>query len=108
MALNRPVSESFYEAAHDWVTLDATARLMEESKSSIFSQKCIELGDLPVNKAEQIVRASPEWHACLQRMVDAKTKANKAKIEIEYWKMKAQEAMSDQANERMLSRGNAA
>ena len=101
---NRPVSESFYEAGHNWATLDASARLMEESKTTILAQRMAALGDMPVSRAEMIVKASPAWEVFVHKMVDAKTQANKAKIDVDYWRMKHMESQSDAANERTEAR----
>ena len=43
---NTRASEDFARAADDWVTLDDTARLLEETKTATFSQRCIALGDM--------------------------------------------------------------
>jgi hypothetical protein len=37
------------------------------------------LGDMPVSKAEQQVKASEFWSDYIKRMVNTKTQANKAK-----------------------------
>jgi hypothetical protein len=104
MRNSRPPSQEFIEVAHNWVTLDATARLLEEGKTAFFAQKCNLQGDIPVNRAEQMVRASKEWSDYIKKMVDAKTQANRAKVEMEFMRMKFMEATSEAANERAEAR----
>jgi hypothetical protein len=101
---NTRPSDDYQTVAHRWVTLDASARMLEEGKTAFFAQKCNLQGDIPVNRAEQIVRASPEWANYIKRMVDAKTEANKARVEMEFYRMRFQEWQSDAANERTETR----
>lgn len=104
MLPNRRWSDSFLEAAEAWVAADAKARLLEESKTTVLAQLQVKLGDMPVSRAEQIVKASPEWEAHIHKMVQAKTEANEAKIRVEFIKMKHAEAQSDAANDRAETR----
>lgn len=101
---NRHISDDYLEVAEDWVTLDATARLLEESKSSVFSQRCLATGEKSVARAELVVKASPQWLDYIDKMVKARTAANKARIKVEYNKMRLQEWQSDAANERLAVR----
>lgn len=98
---SRPISEIWRAAANNWVEEDAAARLLEETKSSVFSQYCLAEGNIPVNKAEMNVRASDKWKEFLSRMVTAKTRANKAKVEKDYLEMKSWEARSKEATDRL-------
>lgn len=103
MRNTRP-SDDFKTVADRWVTLDAVARLLEEGKSAFFAQRCNLQGDVPVNRAEQIVKASEEWSNYVKRMVNAKTEANRAKVEMEFYRMRFSEWSSDAANERTEAR----
>lgn len=107
MRNDRRPSEYFLEQGNEWVTLDAVARLLEENKTAVFAQRCNALGEMPVNRAEQMVRASPEWSDYIKKMVDAKTAANRAKIRTDYYRMKHMENTSDAANERLMSKMSA-
>lgn len=99
---NRPLSEIFREAADEWVDLDAAARLREETKSLRFAQKCMALGDgLAVNKSEQMIKASKDWHEEVLADVESRTKANKAKVYMESIKMRFSEWQSQEANARL-------
>lgn len=104
----RPQSEVYREAAHRWADLDAAARMLEEGKSAVLSQRMTALGDMPVSKAELQVKASPEWSDFIKKMVSARTQANKAKIELEFAKMQFWEKTQDRADERHVNRMEAA
>lgn len=97
---NRPWSEQFRIAGEDWAQKEAAASLLEDSKSAIMAQRQAMLGDIAVNKAEQIVKASPDWSEYIEQTVAARKAANLAKIEMEYLRMKFQEYMSTEANQR--------
>ncbi len=102
---NRPLSEIYLEAAEDWTDKEAAAQLLEETKSAVMAQKQAALGgDLPVNRAEQIVKASPDWHAYLEKIVEARRVANLAKVRLEYLRMRHQEWISSESNNRVGSR----
>jgi len=97
---NRPLSQIYAEAGADWVEKDAVARLLEETKSLRFAQRCQQLGDIPVNRAEQIVKADPSWYDEVTKMVHARTDANKARVYMETVKMRHSEHISTEANYR--------
>lgn len=104
MHSNRRWSDSYLEAGETWVAAEAKARLLEESKTTVLAQMQVKLGDMPVSRAEQMVKASPEWEAFIHKMVQAKTEANEAKIRVEFIRMKHAEAQSDAANDRAATR----
>ena len=94
------LSERFRQVSKDWVELDGKARLLEESKTAVLSQRMADLGDMPVSKAELKVKASSEWMEYIREMVDAKTQANLKKVELEWIRMKFMERQSIEATER--------
>ena len=104
MSNNRPQSEVYRETAMRWADLDAAARMLEEGKSAVLSQRMAALGDMAVSKAELSVKASPEWSDFIKKMVAARTQANKAKIEMEFNRMQFFERNSQAATERMEMR----
>lgn len=105
---NSRASDDYHEVANRWVTLDAAARLLEETKTAVFAQRCNILGEkIPVNRAEQIVKGSQEWLDYLTKMVNARTEANKARVTQDYYRMRFMEANSDAANERAMTRMSA-
>lgn len=82
--------EEYRVAATAWVEADALARLYDETKTAELARRKTLLGDMPDSKAERIVKASQEWMHFINKMVDAKTVANKAKValttlEMAYW-----------------------
>ena len=97
---NEPFSERWRLAAMNWVELDGAARWLEDSKSSVFSQQLLLLGDVPVTRAEHQVRASVEWRAYIAKMDHARTAANEAKVERDYLYMRYWQQNSHEANMR--------
>jgi hypothetical protein len=95
-----PVSEQYRLAALDWVATDAAARMLEEGKTTFLAQQKARLGDIPDSKAERMVKSSPEWADYIKKMVNAKTVANKQKVELDYLKMRHMERTSEEANAR--------
>lgn len=95
-----PISERYRITAKEWVELDHAARLMEETKSAVLSQKMASLGDMPVSKAELAVKASTEWHDFVTELVNARTAANYKKVELEWIRMRFSEQQSKEATER--------
>lgn len=94
------LSEQFRIVAKRWVELDSAARMYEETKSSILSQKMVALGDMPVSRAEHQVKSSDEWIEFIKSMVNARTEANLAKVKMEWLRMKFSEQQSREATER--------
>ena len=84
----------------EWCDLDAAARMLEEGKTTYLAQRMAALGDIPVSKAEKTVKASEDWADYVKKMVNAKTRANKARIELEYLKMRYWEESGNAATRR--------
>lgn len=101
---NEPWSDQWRRQALRANELDAAATILEESKTAILAQRKAALGDIPDNKAEKIVKASPSWEDYIKKMVNARTAANEAKIETEWLRMKYYENASDRADERTVAR----
>ncbi len=97
---NQPPSEQYRLAAKTWVDLDGAARLLEETKSAVLSQRQKALGDMPAAHSEREVKASPEWADYIKRMVDARTAANLAKVRMEWTRMRFSEWISMDATRR--------
>jgi hypothetical protein len=95
-----PISEQYRLAALDWVQMDAAARMLEEGKTTFLAQRKAALGDMPDSKAEKTVKASPEWSDYIKKMVNAKTAANRQKVELDYLKMRHMETTSAEATQR--------
>jgi len=97
---NQTWAEQYRLAGHDWADLDAAANLLEDSKSAVMAQMQTKLGDMPVNRAEQTVKASPEWEFYINKTVEARRAANIAKVNLEATKMAFNEWNNREANAR--------
>lgn len=97
---NIPWSEQFRVVALQWADLEKAASLLEETKTLVLSQRIKMLGDMPHNRAEAEVKASPEWHDHITKIVEARSAANVKKMQLEYLRMKFQEWSSENANRR--------
>ena len=101
---DRPFSDLYREAGELWADYEAAATLLEDCKSAVLAQWCQDEGDIPVNRAEQNVRASVKWQRYIEDMVEARKKANKARIKLESIKMRAMEWHAKSANYRAEAR----
>ena len=101
---NRPLSDQYYEAATEWVDLEAAASLLESTKSAVLSQKVLAMGDMPINRAEAQIKATPDWMEHLEKIAEARKVANHAWVKVEYIKMQAMEEHSTRATERVAAR----
>ncbi len=93
-------SEQYRIVAKQWVDADAAADILEELKSATLAQLMSELGDMPVSRAEMTVKSDSEWQDYIRSMVEARQKANKLKVQLEYIRMKFQEWSSENATKR--------
>lgn len=104
MADIRPLSEIFEEIAEKWVDYDSAANLLEDCKSAFLAERMLLYADMPVNRAETIVKGSAEWKDYVERAVDARKKANLYKVKMETLRMRFTEWNSQEANERMKAK----
>lgn len=95
-----PISEQYRLAALEWVSMDAAARMLEEGKTTYLAQQKAAHGDIPDSKAEKLVKSSPQWSDYIKKMVNAKTAANRQKIEVEFLRMRFMERSSEEATNR--------
>lgn len=100
MDSNLPYSEQFRLAAELWADREAAASLLEESKSAMLARRMSDLGDIPINKAERIVKSSQAWTDYIAQMCADRAAANKARVQCEYLKMKFWEHNSHEASRR--------
>ncbi len=100
MASNLPYSEQVRLKGLEWADLDAAARLLEEGKTTYLAQRMAALGDMPVSKAEREVKASADWADYIKKMVSARTRANKARIEWKFLEAQAWEHRDEEATKR--------
>lgn len=93
-------SEKFRLAAEEWVDRENAAQILEETKSLVMAQRQAQLGDIPVNRAEQTIKASPAWMEHVEKIVEARRVANLAKVKMEVEKMRFHENQGREANAR--------
>lgn len=98
--MDKLISEQYRIVAKEWVSLDGAARMLEESKTLVLSQRKSALGDIPDSHAEKQVKASPEWHDYIKKMVEARTASNLKKVQMVHIQMLDREQQSDEANKR--------
>lgn len=101
---DRPWSEQYRIAGEDWAEKEAAASLLEDAKSAVMAQMQSALGEMPVNRAEQIVKASPEWSEYIERTVESRKSANLARVNMEVMRMKFTEWQNAEANQRTEAR----
>jgi hypothetical protein len=97
---NLPWSEQYRIVAKSWVDAEAAAALLEDTKSAVLAEKMLALGDMPVSRAEMMVKASPEWRGDLLSITTARQAANRLKVQLEYIRMKFMEWQSQNATKR--------
>lgn len=97
---NLPISEEYRIVAKQWVDAEAAASLLEDTKSAVLAHRMAALGDMPVSKAEMQVKASDEWFAFVDSVVEARKKANLLKVQLEYIRMRSGEWQSAEASKR--------
>lgn len=91
----RPISELFRLAALEYVDADAAANLLEEMKTPTLEKLKSDLidheGQMADNRAERIVKSSDDWAEHIKKIVEARTKANRLKMELEFLRIKERE-----------------
>lgn len=95
-----PWSEQYRVAGEEWVDKEAAATLLEDTKTSVMAQMQTRHGDIPVNRAEQLVKASDEWTEHLHKINQARKVANLAKVHLEVIRMAFMEWQSTNATAR--------
>jgi 23S rRNA maturation mini-RNase III len=98
--MTQNLSEQYRMIAKKYVEADAAASILEESKSAVLAQWMADKGDMPVSRAEMIVKASQEWHNYIIEMVSARKQAALLKAQLEYIRMQFSEQQSKEATHR--------
>lgn len=106
MNRNEPLSQQFYECGLKHADLHAAASLLEETKSTVLAQLALShtAQGVSVAKSELMAKADPVLEQHIKKMVEARRAANKAKVEMEFLKIKHWESQSQQATERTQAR----
>jgi hypothetical protein len=97
---DRPISEIYRLVAKAWVEAEHKASLLENTKSSKLSELMLAQGEMPVSRAEMIVKASTEWRDHLVEIDAARKTANLRKVQMEYVRMTFAEWQAADANQR--------
>lgn len=97
---DQPLSEQFRLVAKQYVDLDGAARMLENMREPMLSEMVGRLGAMPVARAEREVKASPEYHDYIRKMVDARTQANLKRYQLEFIRMRHSEWIAGDANAR--------
>ena len=107
-ASNLPLSEQFRIIAKQWVDQDNAASILEETKSVVLAERKNDLikanPKMSDAAAERTARGNPEWKEFVVSMVEARTKANRLKVQLEYIRMKHGEQQSYEATKRQEMR----
>ena len=77
-----PLSEQCRVAGDAWVTLDHEARLLEATKDIELAERIADLGNVPVTKAERMVKATGSWREHVELIVAAHVEAARAAARI--------------------------
>lgn len=104
MESNLPWSEQFRVVAKQWVDADAAATILEDTKGAVMAERMLAMGEMAVNKAEALVKASPDWKRHVEAIVNARRAANRLKVQMEYLRMKFSEWQSHEATKRTEAR----
>lgn len=100
----QPLSEQYRVASEEYGDVNAAASLREELKTTTLEQMKTavirEHGEMADNKAERIVKSSPEWEEYIRAMCTDRARADKLKMRMEYIRIKFQERMDANATNR--------
>lgn len=75
------IHEKLVRAGHDWSEAEAIAELMEETKRIVISQLAAECTESSMTAKEAYAHRHPEYKAHIEKMVNARKMANKARVE---------------------------
>lgn len=87
----RPIVEQFRIVALQYVDADSAAELLSELKTTTLEKLKTDYiskhGDMADNKAERLVKSGADWTEYIEKMVAARAKAHKLKLQLEYLRM---------------------
>lgn len=100
----RPLSERYRLLAEQWCDANSAAELLQELKTTTLEEMktrvILERGDMPDNRAERLVKSSPEWREYITKMCHAKSEANRLRIQMKELEMRHSESIMRDANAR--------
>ena len=97
---DRPISEQYRIVAKQWVDAHSAAHILEETKTATLSKLMLDLGDMPVSRAEMIVKGSDVWRDHLHKMVEARRQADMLRVQLKYIEMRFAEWQASDATAR--------
>ena len=97
---DRPISEMYRVVAKQWVDADAAASLLEDTKQPIFSQLVLASTDTSIARAEHTARASLAYREHVEKINEARKRANLLKVQMRYLEMRFSEWQAGDANQR--------
>jgi hypothetical protein len=100
MNADKPLSEQYRIISLQWADAEGAANMLEETKSAVLSKMMVDLGDMPVSRAEMQVKASDAWREHITQMVKARSHASHLKVEMEFIRMRFMEWQSHAATRR--------
>lgn len=101
----RPISEQFRTAALRWADCNNAANLKERSRSAVLARRKAHLieksgGKMSAAKAEMLVKAGQYWQEYNDDLCAKRYEADKAKVEMEFLRMRHSEWIGADANNR--------
>lgn len=102
------VYERFRKAGNDWAILNGLASLLEERRKPVRALIMVSYGEMSVNKAEMLAEADEKYMSHIEKMVKARTEADKARADydaIKAWVELVRSAESTRREEMKLVRG---
>ena len=86
------IAEEFRLACYEYIKCQEAADALEELKTTTLEQMktkmVAEKGEMADNKAERLVKSGDEWEAYIRAMVAAKSAARRAKLKLEWIRIK--------------------
>lgn len=78
----RHATERLIEVGEQWADMDAAASALEETAKSVLGKLVLENASdgMPIGKAEHAARATTEYREHVDKMVEARRKANRARV----------------------------
>lgn len=74
-------TERLIEVGEVWADLHAAAEMYEETRKSVLGKLALEFAQsMPMNKAEHAAYDAPEYREHVKAMVEARRKANRARV----------------------------
>jgi hypothetical protein len=88
----------------EWADADHVARLLEETKTTLLAQIATEHADTSAAKADVLAKADERYVKHITGMVEAKTKANKAKVKFDTYRTYVEMLRTNASTEREMMR----